>query len=249
MSKQTPKVFKSYSSRNGHVFFSRPIIPLCNLFRKFAILYALLTAAAVFCGGQDAVGSQGACADLSFCLDSRPPAERLEIGGAVAVVNRVSERCAVLVCFHVAAQNVVVVGILRLAVGRGGGGICTCAVCAAGPACVEAAGWLVLICEEGLVPPINTNSSDIVLAKFRQQTKWGQQGRKKWAAYFAIARQVNLQCFGVVLETKRSHGEQDVFSVYRLALFLLAFFRCWRDGGVSCCFLDKSRAGEKYLRW
>ena len=180
MSKQTPKVFKSYSSRNGHVFFSRPIIPLCNLFRKFAILYALLTAVAVFCGGQDAVGSQGACADLSFCLDSRPPAEHLEIGGAVPVVNSVPECCAVLVsCFHVAAQNVVVVGNLRLAVGRGGGGICTCAVCAAGPACVEAAGWLVLICEEGLVPPINTNSSDIVLAKFRQQTKWGQQGKKK----------------------------------------------------------------------
>ena len=180
MSKQTPKVFKSYSSRNRHAVFSRPINPLCNLFRKFAILYALLTAVAVFCGGQDAVGSQGACADLSFCLDSRPPAERLEIGGAVAVVNSVSERCAVLVsCFHVAAQNVVVVGILRLAVGRGGGGICTCAVCAAGPACVEATGWLVLICEEGLVPPINTNSSDIRLGQVQATNEMGTTGKEK----------------------------------------------------------------------
>ncbi|KAF2186845.1 hypothetical protein K469DRAFT_474974, partial [Zopfia rhizophila CBS 207.26] len=80
----------------------------------------------------------------------------LELGGAVPVVNGVAERGIVLLChLRVAAQNVVVLGILALVEGPVG---------PAGPACIEAAGrWFVLICEEGLVPPINTNSSDIRL--------------------------------------------------------------------------------------
>ena len=71
-------------------------------------------------------------------------------------MNGVTESCGVVVChFRIAAQYVVVLGILALAEGTPGGSICTCPG-PTGPGSIEAAGrWFVLICEEGLVPPIN----------------------------------------------------------------------------------------------
>ena len=68
-------------------------------------------------------------------------------------MDRVSESSvAVLGHFGVAAQNMLLV-------------FCAACVGPAGPGCIELPGWLLLICEEGLVPPINTNSSD---KRFRQ---------------------------------------------------------------------------------
>lgn len=100
---------------------------------------------------------------MNACLDPDLPvsARRLEIGGAVAVVHGVAERCGVAFRhLGIAAQNIVVLGILARPEGTPGGSIATC-VGPAGPAWREPAGrWFVLICEEGLVPPINTDSSD-----------------------------------------------------------------------------------------
>lgn len=76
------------------------------------------------------------------------------------------------------------------------------------------------------MPPINTNSSDKCLRQM-EATKEKTRGRESLAAYLAIPRQINLQCFGIVLEAKRSHSKEDVLAVDRLALFLLALFgRC-----------------------
>jgi len=82
--------------------------------------------------------------------------------------------------FRVAAQNVVLLGIL-------GGGICTC-IGPAGPACIELAGsWFVLICEEGLVPPINTDSSGKCLRQIEATKEKNRGGKEKFVAYLAIA--------------------------------------------------------------
>lgn len=65
--------------------------------------------------------------------------------------------------------------------------LCAC-VGPAGPGCKLPGRWLVLICEEGLVPPINTNSSD---KRFRQveatkeNREWGE-GKGKLAAYLPV---------------------------------------------------------------
>jgi hypothetical protein len=92
-------------------------------------------------------------------------------------VDGVAEGCAVVFChFRVAAQNVVVLGILTLVEGTSGGSIGTC-IGPAGPAWSEPAGrWFVLICEEGLVPPINTNSSDKCLRQI-EATKEKTRGK------------------------------------------------------------------------
>lgn len=45
-------------------------------------------------------------------------------------------------------------------------------------------------------------------------------------SHLSVPRQVDLQCFAVVLEAERSHGEENVLAVHRLALLLLAFLRC-----------------------
>lgn len=45
--------------------------------------------------------------------------------------------------------------------------------------------------------------------------------------HFAIFGEIDLERLGVVLEPKRGHGEENVFSIDRLALLLLTFFgRC-----------------------
>jgi hypothetical protein len=93
-------------------------------------------------------------------------------------------------------------------------------------------GRFVLICEEGLVPPINTNSSDNVFAKRRQQRR--EQGCRRFlAAYLAIPGEVDLQGFGIVLEAKRSHGKQNILAVDRFALLLLALFGCCGQASVA----------------
>ena len=73
-------------------------------------------------------------------------ARHLELCGAVGVVHGVSKRRVVVVAhFRVGAQNRVL-GILCCGIG-------TCI----GPCGIVLGRWLgVLICEEGLVPPINT---------------------------------------------------------------------------------------------
>lgn len=80
-------------------------------------------------------------------LPGRVPAgRRLELGGAVSVVDGVAKGGAVVGHVRVGAQNVRVLGTLWA-------GIATCS----GPCCIElvCASRFVLICEEGLEPPIN----------------------------------------------------------------------------------------------
>ena len=131
-------------------------------------------------------------------------------------MDRVAEgSAAILVHFGVAAQNMLVFG--------------AGCVGPAGPGCVELPGrWFLLICEEGLVPPINTNSSD---KRFRQSIGYkGEEGRgemEKSVAYLPITRQIDLQGLGVILEAKRRHGKEDILAIDRFALFLLAFFGGW----------------------
>jgi hypothetical protein len=104
------------------------------------------------------------CSSTTTPLSSAP---LLIFGAAVSVgiVNRVAKGRVVALCqIGFVAQNVVVLGRVRRPEGicTPGGSIGTC-IAPAGPAC-ERAGWLVLICEEGLVPPINTDSSDKCLS-------------------------------------------------------------------------------------
>ena len=81
------------------------------------------------------------------------------------------------------------------------------------------------------MPPINTNSSDkrLFILDRRSSERGGgwvdyrQEMVQGWAAYLAIACQIDLESFGIVLETQRCHGEEYVLAVDRLALFLLAF--------------------------
>lgn len=42
--------------------------------------------------------------------------------------------------------------------------------------------------------------------------------------YFSISSEVDLECFAVILESQRSHREQDVFAIDGLAFLLLALF-------------------------
>jgi len=51
--------------------------------------------------------------------------------------------------------------------------------------------------------------------------------------HFAIFRQVDLQSLGVVLETQRRHGEENVLAVDGLALLLLAFLRGYSARSVG----------------
>ena len=136
---------------------------------------------------------------------------RLIVDRAVAVVDRVTEcRSAVFGHFGVAAQYMLLV-------------LCAC-VGPRGPGCKLPGRWLLLICEEGLVPPINTNSSD---KRFRQvggNKREQGEGVRKLAAYLPVPRQVDLESFGVILETKRSHGEEYVLAIHRFALLLLTLF-------------------------
>lgn len=57
---------------------------------------------------------------------------------------------------------------------------------------------------------------------------------EKLAAYLPIARQVDLEGLGVVLEAQRGHGKQNVLAIDCLALLLLAFFGSYEKGFVSC---------------
>jgi hypothetical protein len=47
-------------------------------------------------------------------------------------------------------------------------------------------------------------------------------GRESEGTHFAILGQIYLQRLGVVLETQRRHGEEDILSIDRLPLLLLA---------------------------
>lgn len=125
-----------------------------------------------------------------------------------------------------------------------------CAACVGPtcPGCIELPGrWLVLICEEGLVPPINTNSSD---KRLRQSigNKGKQKGREKekFAAYLPIARQIDFQSLGVVLESKRSHSKEYVLAVDRFALLLLALFGGWASKVSGCFAIPRI---QTYPRW
>jgi hypothetical protein len=46
-----------------------------------------------------------------------------------------------------------------------------------------------------------------------------------FSTYFAILAEINLECFGIVLEAKRCHGKKDVFTIDSFALFLLTLLR------------------------
>ena len=89
------------------------------------------------------------CYSLCDDVDDRSP-KRLVIGGTVAVVDRVSKgRAAVFCHVRVRAAQYMLLVVGAAWVGPAGT-----------PGCKWPGRWLVLICEEGLVPPINTNSSD-----------------------------------------------------------------------------------------
>ena len=103
----------------------------------------------------------------------------------------------------------------------------------AGPGCKLPSGWLVLICEEGIVPPINTNSSDKRFRQNNRQQKNNKGGKKKVAAYFAVPGKVDLECLGVVLEAKGSHGKENILAIDRLALLLLTLFGGCGMGSVG----------------
>lgn len=47
--------------------------------------------------------------------------------------------------------------------------------------------------------------------------------------YFTILGQVDLQSLGVIFETERRHGKEDVLAVDRLSLFLVTFLGCFDD--------------------
>ena len=100
-------------------------------------------------------------------IDHQSSSRRLVVGGSIPIVDRISKRSvAVFGQFGVATQYMLLV-------------LCAACVGPAGPGCIELPGrWLVLICEEGLVPPINTNSSD---KRFRQSVgyKGEDEGGKR----------------------------------------------------------------------
>ena len=60
----------------------------------------------------------------------------------------------------------------------------------------------------------------------------GERGRKRWTGqtHFAIFGEIDLQCFGIVLEPQRSHGKEDVLAIDRLALLLLTLFGRFATG-------------------
>lgn len=96
-------------------------------------------------------------------------------------MDAVSEsRGAVFGHVGIAAQNMLL-GILSA--GRVG----------AGPRRTELAGRLVLVCEEGLIPPINTIVQKTFSPMCSQRRDTGTKG--KLAAYLAVPRQVDFQSF------------------------------------------------------
>jgi hypothetical protein len=54
-------------------------------------------------------------------------------------------------------------------------------------------------------------------------TKTGEEGREVLSTYFAIFRQVDLESLCIILETKRSHGKEDILAIDCLPLLLLTF--------------------------
>jgi hypothetical protein len=66
-----------------------------------------------------------------------------------------------------------------------------------------------------------------------------RRGRKD-RTHFAIFRQVDLQSLGVVLETQRRHGEENVLAIDGLALLLLAFLRGYTARSVKNSKSDES---------
>lgn len=142
---------------------------------------------------------------MVFDKSSPSPVARrygLKLGAAVAVVvaHGIAERGVVLLRrIDFSAQKVVVAG--TLCTGIGGGGIRTagCAAPGAGSGIallLIADGRLVLICEEGLEAPINTNSSDYSSSyarRDRQQTKWGGMERGSLLRGSATSRSSRLR--------------------------------------------------------
>jgi hypothetical protein len=51
----------------------------------------------------------------------------------------------------------------------------------------------------------------------------GGKGRPD-KTHFAIFGEIDLQCFGIILEPQRSHGKENVLAIDRLALLLLTLF-------------------------
>lgn len=49
---------------------------------------------------------------------------------------------------------------------------------------------------------------------------------KEIKTHFAIFGQINLQRLGVILESKRGHGKENIFPIDRLAFLLLTLFGC-----------------------
>jgi len=51
--------------------------------------------------------------------------------------------------------------------------------------------------------------------------------------YLSVPCEVDLQCLSVVLETKRSHGKENILAIDRLALLLLTLLRCCTISYIS----------------
>lgn len=109
----------------------------------------LIRVVVAFSGDRDAVQWSDGNVDLICSSEAGlvPAARRLVLGGAVSVVDGVAKgRVVVVAHLRVAGQNVLVLGTLWA-------GIATCS----GPSGIVLGcpSGFVLICEEGLEPPIN----------------------------------------------------------------------------------------------
>jgi hypothetical protein len=116
---------------------------------KVSLISFRLLSFGIFCLSDDSIpiGMLLANVRLLVSLDTGHRNLRRLVLVAVPVVDRISESGAVFGHFGVATQYMLLI-------------LWTCTG-PAGPCGAELpSGWLVLICEEGLVPPINTNSSD-----------------------------------------------------------------------------------------
>ena len=70
-----------------------------------------------------------------------------------------------------------------------------------------------------------------------------------WNTYLSVPRQVDLECFAIVLKAERCHCEDDIFAVDGLALLLLTFLRCCKARSLSADVCDGLGCWLTYLRW
>lgn len=83
-------------------------------------------------------------------------------------------------------------------------------------------------------PPLRIGSqtnqfycSDIWSRLFKKTKERDHEGIGEYT-YFAVLREIDLQCLRIVVETQGSHRKEDIFPVDRLALLFLALVRGYK---------------------